>query len=205
MPVWTWDYYAGTACIVSAAAFLFALLFCAARKKSKFFPAMGLFSSLFLMFGIAFVAVFPQVSGTSASSASMSSNKTAPPAMQTAAKSVENAESARSPETMLQFDTRCADERMTAAKVRFSKEAGMVAPSATASGRESRGREGGFNTYNNVNQQRTKGYVLNTKTKKFHHPACRDVPKIAPGNYAVAATREEAIQKGYGPCEHCNP
>lgn len=205
MPAWTWDYYAGTACIVLAAAFLLVLIFCMVRKKSKFVPAMGLFSSLFLLIGIAFTAVFPQTLGTSASSASMSNSRAALPAMQAIEKNVKNTESALSSETMLQFDTRRADERMTAAEVRFSEEAGMAEPSATASSRKSGSSAGGFNTYNNMNQQRTKGYVLNTKTKKFHRPACRDVPKIAPKNYAVAATREEAIKKGYKPCEHCNP
>lgn len=129
---WTWDYYAGTACIVSAIIFLAILIFNIARKKSKFVPAMGLFSSLFLMFGVAFVAVFPQVfpefSGTSVSASSATSSKATPSAMQTAAKNTKKTASAPSSETMLQFDARCANERMDAAEVRFAEEAGTTAP-----------------------------------------------------------------------------
>lgn len=64
-----------------------------------------------------------------------------------------------------------------------------------------------FNKYNNVDQQNTEAaYVLNTNTKKFHYPTCRDVPKIAEKNYSTSNdSRESIINSGYSPCKHCNP
>jgi hypothetical protein len=64
-----------------------------------------------------------------------------------------------------------------------------------------------FNTYNNPEQQQTSSnYVLNNNTMKFHYPSCRDVPKIAPENYATFdGTRDDALNRGYSPCGHCNP
>lgn len=71
----------------------------------------------------------------------------------------------------------------------------------------SNGSGNNFNTYNNQSQQETTAsYVLNKKTKKFHHPSCSDVPKIAPKNYSVSSeTRETIISMGYQPCGHCAP
>lgn len=129
---WPWNYNVYAVCIIAAIVFLAILIFNIVRKKSKFVPAMGLFSSLFLMFGVAFVAVFPQVfpefSGTSVSVSSASSSKATPSAMQTAAKSAKKAASTPNSETMLQFDARRANERMDAAEVRFAEEAGTTAP-----------------------------------------------------------------------------
>lgn len=49
-------------------------------------------------------------------------------------------------------------------------------------------------------------YVLNTNTKKFHYPSCRDVSKIHPENYlATGGTREFILGKGYSSCGHCTP
>lgn len=64
-----------------------------------------------------------------------------------------------------------------------------------------------FNTYNNLEQQQTSSnYVFNNNTMKFHYPSCRDVPKIAPENYAAFdGTRDDALSRGYSPCGHCNP
>jgi methylphosphotriester-DNA--protein-cysteine methyltransferase len=87
-----------------------------------------------------------------------------------------------------------------------------VAPAAAvpksttpAAGKKAAGTANNFNTYNNTDQQNAKGYVLNTKTKKFHLPSCNDVPKISKDNYGTAATRNEAIAKGYKPCGHYKP
>lgn len=53
---------------------------------------------------------------------------------------------------------------------------------------------------------RTYTYILNTKTKKFHYPGCRDVDKIKSENKKTFnGTREEVIKKGYSPCGHCHP
>lgn len=47
----------------------------------------------------------------------------------------------------------------------------------------------------------TQTYVLNTSTKKYHKPSCRDVKKIKPENYQTSST----IPSGYTPCGHCHP
>lgn len=44
-------------------------------------------------------------------------------------------------------------------------------------------------------------YVLNTNTKKYHRPSCRDVKRIKPENYATSST----VPPGYSPCGHCHP
>ena len=57
-----------------------------------------------------------------------------------------------------------------------------------------------------VTQSNVKDYVLNTSTKKFHNPSCRDVSKIKAENYStISGTRDDAINAGYSPCGHCNP
>ena len=49
-------------------------------------------------------------------------------------------------------------------------------------------------------------YVLNTSTKKFHKPSCKDVNKIKAENYARSTSdRDEIVGQGYSPCGHCNP
>lgn len=64
-----------------------------------------------------------------------------------------------------------------------------------------------FNTYDNPEQQQTKSsYVLNTDTKKFHLPTCRDVSKIAPSNYSTYdGSKDDIENQGYSSCGHCNP
>ena len=49
-------------------------------------------------------------------------------------------------------------------------------------------------------------YILNTNTKKFHHPWCSSVNKMSNKNkQTYNGTREGAIKKGYTPCQRCNP
>ena len=69
----------------------------------------------------------------------------------------------------------------------------------------SNGSEDNFNTYDNTEQQNTEAaYVLNTSSKKIHHPSCRSVPKIAPQNYATSnLSVEELINQGYSTCGIC--
>lgn len=64
-----------------------------------------------------------------------------------------------------------------------------------------------FNTYNNTAQQETSAsYVLNKSTKKFHHPYCDSVKKIAPKNYKTSSeSRSTLIKLGYSPCGKCSP
>lgn len=52
----------------------------------------------------------------------------------------------------------------------------------------------------------TQEYVLNTSTKKFHHPSCSSVAKMSAKNKeSVTAAREEIIADGYSPCGNCKP
>lgn len=49
----------------------------------------------------------------------------------------------------------------------------------------------------------TESYIGNRNSKKFHLPDCHTLP--AEHNRAYFSTRDEAIQKGYTPCQNCNP
>ena len=62
-----------------------------------------------------------------------------------------------------------------------------------------------FDTYDNQDQQQTEDtYVLNTSSKKIHHPSCSSVPKIAPQNYATSSESIGDLQaKGYSTCGRC--
>ena len=47
-------------------------------------------------------------------------------------------------------------------------------------------------------------YILNTNTKKFHIPSCGSVKQIKDKNKReFTGSREEAIAKGYSPCQRC--
>lgn len=49
-------------------------------------------------------------------------------------------------------------------------------------------------------------YMLNTHTKKFHHPDCLSVEQMSDKNKDFTdATREELISRGYTPCGRCDP
>ncbi len=83
-----------------------------------------------------------------------------------------------------------------------SKTTTSTKSSGTASGSNN-----GFDTYNIPEQQNTEAnYVLNTSTKKFHYPSCKDVKKIKPSNYSTSsASRDDIVAQGYSPCGHCKP
>lgn len=52
----------------------------------------------------------------------------------------------------------------------------------------------------------TQQYVLNTNSKKFHHPNCGSVGQISEKNRQdVEANREELIAREYSPCGNCDP
>lgn len=80
---------------------------------------------------------------------------------------------------------------------------------SASTGNSTGGGGGGnnFNTYDNEEQQNTTAkYVLNTSTRVFHRPSCRDVPKISPDNYsATSRTREDLTASGWRSCGHCSP
>ncbi len=50
------------------------------------------------------------------------------------------------------------------------------------------------------------GYILNTKTHKFHKPSCSGVNDMKPENKAESnKTRDELMADGYDPCGTCKP
>ena len=48
-------------------------------------------------------------------------------------------------------------------------------------------------------------YVGSTDSVRFHLPACRHARRILPENLTRFASRDEAVAKGYVPCEACRP
>ncbi len=61
-------------------------------------------------------------------------------------------------------------------------------------------------TVSTAGQLTEASYVLNTNTKKFHYPSCKDVKKIKPENYATSSlSRDDIIAQGYSSCGHCHP
>lgn len=56
------------------------------------------------------------------------------------------------------------------------------------------------------NDQQGTHYVLNTNTKKFHHPDCSSAKRISEKNKQdFYGTRDELIAMGYDPCGNCDP
>ena len=49
-------------------------------------------------------------------------------------------------------------------------------------------------------------YVLNTRSMRFHLPACESVQEMSPKNrQEYQGTREQLIEEGYSPCGACKP
>lgn len=46
-------------------------------------------------------------------------------------------------------------------------------------------------------------YIGNKNSKKFHRPDCHTLP--AEKNRVPLVTKEEAIKRGYSPCQNCRP
>ncbi len=49
------------------------------------------------------------------------------------------------------------------------------------------------------------GYVINTKSGKFHYATCRTIKNINAPHFEEVDSREEAIAMGYEPCGVCRP
>lgn len=98
------------------------------------------------------------------------------------------------------YCTMCGEE-LDRKEIRLSDSGGNGSAGGSGTGGNN------FNAHNNESQQQTTAsYVLNTSTKKFHRPSCRDVPRIASQNYATSSqSRSDLISRGYSPCGHCNP
>jgi competence protein ComEC len=48
-------------------------------------------------------------------------------------------------------------------------------------------------------------YIGNRNTKVFHRPTCSSVKQMAEHNKVCLSSREEAIERGFRPCQRCNP
>lgn len=52
----------------------------------------------------------------------------------------------------------------------------------------------------------TRSYVLNKRSKKFHHPECPGIKNMSPKNREeFTGTRNALIAQGYSPCGICKP
>lgn len=52
----------------------------------------------------------------------------------------------------------------------------------------------------------TRSYVLNKRSKKFHHPECPGIKNMSPKNREeFTGTRNTLIAQGYSPCGICKP
>ena len=49
------------------------------------------------------------------------------------------------------------------------------------------------------------GYVGNKNTRKFHRVGCGSVAKMKASNKVSLKSRDDAISRGYSPCNRCNP
>ena len=55
-------------------------------------------------------------------------------------------------------------------------------------------------------QPEVKTYILNKNTRRFHDPSCSSVSKMSEKNkLPFTGTRMEVINRGYAPCQKCNP
>ena len=86
-----------------------------------------------------------------------------------------------------------------------ARQEASAAPRSSSQDNSSSGNGDNFNTYDNVEQQKTSDtFVLNTGRHKIHYPSCRDVPKIAPQNYSTSSlSLDELKAQGYTTCGHC--
>lgn len=49
-------------------------------------------------------------------------------------------------------------------------------------------------------------YIVNTNTRKFHYPSCSSVRQMnEENNWRFSGTADELLQKGYVPCQRCQP
>ncbi len=102
-------------------------------------------------------------------------------------------------------------EEKRLAEEKANQEASITPKSSSQDVASGSGNTGGsgngenFNTYDNAEQQQTSDtFVLNTSTRKIHHPTCRDVKKIAPDNYSTTnQSIDELTAQGYTTCGHC--
>lgn len=56
------------------------------------------------------------------------------------------------------------------------------------------------------NSQEQRDYIVNVRSRIFHHPYCDSVKKMKEKNkQKFTGQREELVEKGYKPCQNCNP
>ena len=73
---------------------------------------------------------------------------------------------------------------------------------SSSSGTVSSSSSGSTTTYHSGTSS---SYVGNSNTGKFHAPGCDSVDKMNPSNKVYLSSRDEAIERGYSPCQNCNP
>ena len=56
------------------------------------------------------------------------------------------------------------------------------------------------------NSQEQRDYIVNVRSRIFHHPYCDSVKKMKEKNkQKFTGQREELVEKGYKPCQNCHP
>ncbi len=93
----------------------------------------------------------------------------------------------------------------------YNNQPGVAIDYATGESRLSQGdggEAGGKKTPENSSSQAEASgeYILNTNTKKFHHPSCSGAADTkAENRQSYTGSREELLQQGYEPCGRCKP
>ena len=96
------------------------------------------------------------------------------------------------------------DDDPGAAWARGIAGAGSVGDAATTAPAETEGDAGEGSEAGAAAQEAS--YVLNTKSRKFHHPWCDAVSEMNPDNRQdYTGARDELVAQGYSPCGTCNP
>ncbi len=48
-------------------------------------------------------------------------------------------------------------------------------------------------------------YIGNSRSMRFHRPACQSAARMSDNNKIIFSTPEEAFHEGYSPCRNCKP
>lgn len=135
----------------------------------------------------------------------MTAREAAQKAEEKAAKEAEEKRLAEEKAAKEAEEKRLAEEEAAKEAEEKARQKASAAPRSSSQGNSSGGNGDNFNTYDNVEQQKTSDtFVLNTGRHKIHYPSCRDVPKIAPQNYSTSSlSLDELKAQGYTTCGHC--
>lgn len=93
-------------------------------------------------------------------------------------------------------------EKQTFGEFDTSSYSSTYSSSSSSSGSSGSSSSGSSTTYHSGTSD---SYVGNSNTGKFHAPGCDSVDKMSPSNKVYFSSRDEAINRGYSPCQRCYP